>query len=62
MSIELTGVKKSYGKKEVLHGIDLSFGQGVYGLLGPNGAGKTTASLNWLTIPFLLESSLLIRW
>ena len=42
MSIELTGVKKSYGKKEVLHGIDLSFGQGVYGLLGPNGAGKTT--------------------
>ena len=42
MSIELTGIKKSYGKKEVLHGVDLSFGQGVYGLLGPNGAGKTT--------------------
>ena len=42
MSIELTGVKKSYGKKEVLHGVDLFFGQGVYGLLGPNGAGKTT--------------------
>ena len=42
MSIELTGIKKSYGKKEVLHGVDLSFVQGVYGLLGPNGAGKTT--------------------
>ena len=42
MSIELTGIKKSYGKKEVLHGVDLSFGQGVFGLLGPNGAGKTT--------------------
>ena len=42
MDIELQGVKKRYGKKEVLHGIDLTFGQGIYGLLGPNGAGKTT--------------------
>ena len=40
--IEIKGLKKSYGKKEVLHGIDLELGQGVYGLLGPNGAGKTT--------------------
>jgi hypothetical protein len=25
-----------------LHGVDLEFGQGMFGLLGPNGAGKTT--------------------
>lgn len=48
MDIELKGVKKSYGKKEVLHGIDLTFGKGIYGLLGPNGAGKTTL-MNILT-------------
>ena len=40
--IEIKGLKKSYGKKEDLHGIDLELGKGVYGLLGPNGAGKTT--------------------
>lgn len=42
MGIELINIKKSYGKKEVLHGIDLNFEKGVHGLLGPNGAGKTT--------------------
>lgn len=40
--IEIKDLKKAYGKKEVLHGIDLEFGEGIYGLLGPNGAGKTT--------------------
>jgi ABC-2 type transport system ATP-binding protein len=42
-SIEVRGLRKSYGKKLVLDGIDLSVGAGtVTALLGPNGAGKTT--------------------
>ena len=41
--IELKGIVKSYGKKEVLKGIDMSVKKGdIYGLIGKNGAGKTT--------------------
>lgn len=37
------GVYKSYGKKEVLHDLDLTIEPGkIYGLIGRNGAGKTT--------------------
>jgi len=33
---------KSYGKHEVLRGVDLTVKQGeVYGFIGPNGAGKS---------------------
>ena len=42
MAIELKEIKKTFGKKEVLHGVNLTFNKGIYGLLGPNGAGKTT--------------------
>ncbi|GHJ21888.1 daunorubicin resistance protein DrrA family ABC transporter ATP-binding protein [Streptomyces albus] len=42
-AIAATGLRKSYGDKLVLDGIDLSVPQGtVFSLLGPNGAGKTT--------------------
>jgi ABC-2 type transport system ATP-binding protein len=42
-AIELRGIVKSYGKKEVLTGLDLAVPKGsVLGLLGTNGAGKTT--------------------
>jgi ABC-2 type transport system ATP-binding protein len=42
-AIEVKGLRKSYGKKVVLDGIDLSVAAGtVTALLGPNGAGKTT--------------------
>jgi ABC-2 type transport system ATP-binding protein len=42
-TIELHGIVKSYGKKSVLNGLDLSVKKGsVLGLLGTNGAGKTT--------------------
>jgi len=42
-AISATGVRKSYGEKVVLDGIDLSVTEGtVFSLLGPNGAGKTT--------------------
>lgn len=40
--IQITDVHKSYGQKQVLEAVTLSFGPGVHGLLGPNGAGKTT--------------------
>lgn len=41
--IEVTGLAKSYGAREVLHGIDFAVPRGrVFGVIGPNGAGKTT--------------------
>ncbi|MFJ6576784.1 ATP-binding cassette domain-containing protein [Streptomyces sp. NPDC091368] len=44
LAIAATGLRKSYGEKTVLDGIDLSVPEGsVFALLGPNGAGKTTA-------------------
>ena len=42
-TLELQNIKKSFKKKEILHGIDLQIRSSeVLGLLGPNGAGKTT--------------------
>lgn len=40
--IEVRNLRKFFGKREILHGLNLTFDKGVYGLLGPNGAGKTT--------------------
>jgi lipooligosaccharide transport system ATP-binding protein len=38
-----SGLRKSYGSREVVRGIDLELRPGeCFGLLGPNGAGKTT--------------------
>lgn len=38
-----SNLNKAYGKKEVLHCIDLELERGkIYGLIGRNGAGKTT--------------------
>src|SRR3981081_2037020 len=43
-AIVATGLRKSYGDKVVLDGIDLDISEGtVFALLGPNGAGKTPA-------------------
>ena len=42
--LEARGLRKSFGRREVLRGLDLDVRPGeVVGLLGPNGAGKTTA-------------------
>ncbi|KQV20095.1 ABC transporter [Kitasatospora sp. Root187] len=43
-AVTAVGLRKSYGDKVVLDGIDLRIPAGsVFALLGPNGAGKTTA-------------------
>src|SRR5215469_1324434 len=42
-AISVTGLRKSFGEKVVLDGIDLQVAEGtIFSLLGPNGAGKTT--------------------
>ncbi|MFF3680130.1 ATP-binding cassette domain-containing protein [Streptomyces sp. NPDC002120] len=44
LAIAANGLRKSYGDKIVLDGVDLAVPEGtVFSLLGPNGAGKTTA-------------------
>ncbi|WP_042392000.1 ATP-binding cassette domain-containing protein [Streptacidiphilus carbonis] len=44
LAIAANGLRKSYGDKVVLDGVDLNVPEGtVFSLLGPNGAGKTTA-------------------
>lgn len=43
MILEARGLKKEYGGRRVVKGVDISIKEGeVVGLLGPNGAGKTT--------------------
>jgi ABC-2 type transport system ATP-binding protein len=42
-AIDVSGLRKSYGRREVLHGISFAVENSeVFALLGPNGAGKTT--------------------
>jgi len=43
VAVRVAGLRKSFGDKLVLDGIDLEIAEGtVFALLGPNGAGKTT--------------------
>ncbi|WP_303823916.1 ABC transporter ATP-binding protein [Abiotrophia defectiva] len=43
MVIEINGVNKKIGSKQVIQDVSLTIGRGqVFALLGPNGAGKTT--------------------
>ena len=42
-AVSVRGLRKAYGEKVVLDGVDLTIVEGeVFALLGPNGAGKTT--------------------
>lgn len=52
--IKLTQIKKSFGRNEVLRGIDLTVKKGeVVAILGPSGSGKTTLlrCINYLEKP-----------
>jgi len=52
--IEVSGLHKSFGDREVLRGVDLTVAEGTAtALLGPSGSGKTTVlrSLNVLETP-----------
>jgi branched-chain amino acid transport system ATP-binding protein len=41
--LELREIRVGYGRIEVVHGVDLSLGEGeVLGMIGPNGAGKSS--------------------
>lgn len=43
-AVRLVAIRKSFGDKLVLDGLDFTVGRAeVYGLLGPNGSGKSTA-------------------
>src|SRR5580692_4799699 len=49
IAIQVRGLRKSFGSKEAVAGIDLDIAAGSFaGLVGPNGAGKTT-SLSMMT-------------
>ncbi len=53
MMLEINGIRKAFGKKEILKGIDLQVEKGdVVAILGPSGSGKTTflRCLNFLEI------------
>jgi len=42
-AIELTDVRKNFGRTEIIRGVNLSIPQGErHAIIGPNGAGKTT--------------------
>ncbi len=42
-ALELQGLKKSFGKTEIIRGVDLSINKGErHAIIGPNGAGKST--------------------
>ena len=42
-AIEVRGLRKAYGARDAVSGVDLTVARGeVFALLGPNGAGKTT--------------------
>lgn len=48
MELQIRNLRKNYGSKEALKGVNLRLNEGIYGLLGPNGAGKSTL-MNILT-------------
>ena len=63
LALATRGLRKSYGSRMALAGLDLSVPRGVvYGFLGPNGAGKTTTMrvLTGLIHPVGLVGALIV--
>lgn len=55
-TLRVAGLRKRFGKKEVVCGVDFSMANGqVVSLLGPNGAGKTT--LFYMIVGFISPSA-----
>ncbi|MEM7520118.1 MAG: ABC transporter ATP-binding protein [Pseudomonadota bacterium] len=51
-ALQLSGLKKSFGKAEIIRGIDLEIGRSErHAIIGPNGAGKSTL-FNLITARF----------
>lgn len=60
-AIQLKNVKKTIGKKEIIHGLDFDIYPGeVFGFLGPNGAGKTTTIRMIVGLMAMTEGDILI--
>ena len=60
MKLEVKNLTKSFGEKEVLHGISFDVEGGkALGLLGRNGAGKTTTIMLIQEKYFLMVKSLI---
>ena len=61
MKLEVRNLKKSFGEKEVLHGMSFSVKSGsALGLLGRNGAGKTTTIRILMDVFKATEGSVLL--
>ena len=59
-AIELKGVRKSFGKTEIIRGVDLAIAQGErHAVIGPNGAGKSTL-FNLISGRFALTSGAIL--
>lgn len=61
MKIEIKQLNQYYGKKQVLHHIDLTISTGMFGLLGRNGAGKTTLMKTLVTLLPVKEGEITIN-
>lgn len=52
MELKIEGLSKAYGKQKILHDINFSMSEGIYGLIGKNGAGKSTLMRILATVDF----------
>ena len=61
--IKLENVNKTYGKNEVLKGVNMQVNKGdIYGLVGRNGAGKTTIFKMILGLSEVALSGEVVDW